>query len=221
MWGRNNAVFRWMEGLLRGAEENAANAIRNRLLTIIAAGCLYGAVMGAYGGIGPDRWRQIFYSAIKVPLLLVATFCLSAPSFFVLNTLLGLRDDFRRSLAAVAGSQAVLTVILASLAPLTILWYVSGFDYSSAILFNAFIFAVASFGGQLDLRRSYRALVARHSLHRWMQPLWLVIFAFVGIQMGWVMRPFLGDPALPTRFVRSGAMTNAYVVVARLILDKL
>ena len=24
---------------------------------------------------------------------------------------------------------------------------------------------------------------------------WLVIYVFVGIQMGWVLRPFIGDPA--------------------------
>jgi len=99
------------------------------------------------------------------------------------------------------------------------LWYASGFGYSNAILFNAFMFAVASIGGQLDLRRSYRSLIARRAAHRWMQFAWLTIFAFVGIQMGWVMRPFLGDPALPTRFFRTGAMNNAYVVIARMIFS--
>jgi len=209
-----------VDRLLRG-EEDRPGELRSRLITIALAGFFFGAVMGTYGGIGPERWRQIFYSAVKVPLLLAATFCLSVPSFFVLNTLLGLRGDFRRALAALAGAQAVLTVILASLAPLTVLWYVSGFSYSGAILFNAALFAVASAGGQLALRRSYRALAARHPAHRWTRTAWLVIYAFVGIQMGWVMRPFLGDPGLPTTFLRSEAMSNAYVVVAQMIREKL
>jgi hypothetical protein len=207
-----------MDELLRGQDERGL--LRNRLLTILVAGSFYGAVMGAYGGITPDRWMQIAYSAVKVPLLLVATFCLSVPSFFVLNTLIGLREDFGRALAALAGAQAVLTLILASLAPITIVWYVSGLGYANAILFNAFMFAVASIGGQLDLRRSYRALAQRRRGHKWMQPVWLVIYAFVGIQMGWVMRPFIGNPDLPTGFLRTGAMSNAYVVVAHMVLGK-
>ncbi len=211
----------WVDRLLRGGiAMQRAGEIRNRVMTIIIAGCSYGAVMGSYGGLGPDRWGQIIYSAVKVPLLLVATFCLSVPSFFVLNTLLGLRGDFRKSLEAVAGAQAVLTVILASLAPLTALWYVSGFNYSDAIFFNAGIFAIASVTGQMALRRSYRQLVVRNPSHRGMQMVWLVIYGFVGIQMGWVMRPFVGEAGLPTAFFRSGAMSNAYVVVARMIWQK-
>ena len=62
---------------------------------------------------------QALYSALKVPLLLLATVGLSLPSFFILNTLLGLRDDFGTRARAIAASQAGLTVILVALAPLT------------------------------------------------------------------------------------------------------
>ena len=43
---------------------------------------------------GPRVW-QVVYSAVKVPFLLFTTFLLSLPSFFVVNTLLGLRPDFQ------------------------------------------------------------------------------------------------------------------------------
>ena len=54
----------------------------------------YGGVMGTYGGFGGPRMWQVVYSAVKVPFLLFTTFVLSLPSFFVINTLLGLRADF-------------------------------------------------------------------------------------------------------------------------------
>jgi hypothetical protein len=38
-----------------------------------------------------------------------------------------------------------------------------------------------------------------------------LIYAFVGIQMGWVLRPFIGQPGVPTTFFRPGAWGNAYV----------
>jgi hypothetical protein len=51
--------------------------------------------------------------------------------------------------------------------------------------------------------------------------LWLIIYMFVGIQMGWVLRPFVGSPISPTVFFREGAFSNAYEQVARLILEVL
>jgi len=180
---------------------------------LLACGLAYGAVMGSFGG----RGMQAIYSAAKVPLLLLATVVLSLPSFFVLNTLLGLRDDFARALRAVMASQAGLTVILVGFAPLTAFWYASTTDYHAAILFNGAMFGAASAGAQVLLRRAYRPLVARHPRHRWLLRAWLVLYAFVGIQMGWVLRPFIGDPANPVQFFREGAWDNAYVIVARMI----
>ncbi len=184
---------------------------------LLACGLVYGAVMGAYGG----RPAQSVFSAIKVPILLLATMGLSLPSFFILNTLLGLRDDFTRVLRAVIASQAGLTVILVALAPLTAFWYASTTHYQAAILFNAAMFAVASAGAQVLLRRAYRPLVARHPRHRWMLRAWLVLYAFVGIQMGWILRPFIGDPSGPVAFFRRGAWDNAYVIVARMIWEQI
>jgi hypothetical protein len=50
---------------------------------------------------------------------------------------------------------------------------------------------------------------------------WLVIYAFVGIQMGWVLRPFVGVPGRPVTFFREGAWGNAYEEVARTALRAL
>lgn len=36
--------------------------------------------------------------------------------------------------------------------------------------------------------------------------------------MGWILRPFVGSPDIPVSFFRAEAFSNAYVVVARLIL---
>jgi hypothetical protein len=96
---------------------------------------------------------------------------------------------------------------------------VSGNAYQSAILFNGLMFGVASFSAQWMLRRSYLPLVRANPRHRWMLRTWLVIYVFVGIQMGWVLRPFIGDPGAPTQFFRDGAWTNAYEVVIQMIWD--
>jgi hypothetical protein len=196
-------------------------AVVELVLLVVVFGLAYGAVMGTYAGPKGPRVTQMVFSATKVPLLLLLTFLISLPSFFVLNTLLGVRDDFGAAVRALVATQAALTIILASLAPLTALWYLSVGGYRHAILFNALMFAIASVAAQFLLRRLYRPLVERNAKHRLLLRLWLIVFAFVGIQMGWVLRPFIGNPAIPTRFFREGAWGNAYVEVANMIREVL
>jgi hypothetical protein len=188
---------------------------------VLICGLVYGAAMGCFGGVDGDRGWQVVFSAIKVPLLLTATLALSLPSFFVLNTLMGVRPDFAESLRAIIASQAGLALILVALGPLTLFWYASSVNYQAAILFNALMFAVASLGAQLLLRQSYRPLIARHPRHRVLLRVWVVIYAFVGIQLGWTLRPFIGATDQPVLFFRGGEWENAYVVVARMVRNLL
>lgn len=218
------AVFllRRADDVLRGRMVNTEKATSSHSLAHLAAIILtcsvaYGAVMGSFGGVGGDRVWQVLYSALKVPLLLVVTFLLSLPSFFVLNTFLRLRSDFPRALRAHVTAQAGLAILLVALAPLTLVWYASSADYQAAILFNALMFAVASGGAQFLLRRGYRPLVARRPTHRSLLRLWLFLYAFIGIQMGWLLRPFVGAPDKPVQFFREGAWDNAYVIVLRMM----
>jgi hypothetical protein len=215
-------VLTGADELLRGRSPAASGAPSWRSLAglsgfVLGCGLAYGAVMGSFGGLLGDRGWQVVYSAVKVPLLLLATLALSLPSFFVLNTLLGLRADFAQAVRALAASQAALTIILVSLSPFTLFFYASSTDYQAAILFNAAMFAVASVGAQFLLRREYRTLVARDPRHRWMLRGWLLVYAFVGIQMGWLLRPFLGALNQPVQFFRADTWDNAYVIVARMI----
>ena len=99
-----------VDDVLRGSTALEAQAIRRALprslFLIVGFGLFYGAVMGCYGGFTGARLRQPLYSGLKVPLLLLVTFCLSLPSFYVLNLLLGVGGDFAESLRALIASQA-------------------------------------------------------------------------------------------------------------------
>jgi hypothetical protein len=196
-----------------GAKPRARDAV----LLIIFAGALYGGVMGSFGGIGMARWPQILFSAIKVPLLQGVSFVLTLPAFFMLSTLMGLRNEFREVIRAVATAQAGQSITLVSLAPFVALWYASSTDYSWAILFNGGMFAIATIAGQVLLRRYCRGLIDRNSRHQTLMRCWTIVYAFVAIQMAWVLRPFVGGPAEATTFFRQGAWGNAYVVIWDLI----
>ena len=209
------------DDILRGRawERSFAQPARTVALLVamvIVFGCLYGALMGTFAGVLGDRMLQVIYSAIKVPLLLIVTFLISLPSFFVLNTLLGVRGDFPYVLRSLLTTQAGLTVILASLSPFTLLWYASVANYDAAILFNALMFAVASVTAQVLLYRYYRPLIARRPVHARLFRIWLLLYAFVGVQMAWTLRPFIGNPTGAVQFFRAGAWGNAYVELVKI-----
>lgn len=207
--------------ILRGeseSREGLANLSLPMLLCLIfLCGALYGAAMGSYNAIGSPRLLQSVYSALKVPLLIVATFCLSLPSFFIFNTVFGLREDFRLALRVLLSSQAGQMAILASLTPYVLLWNASSSVHVVTILFNGLMFGISTFGGQLILRRAYRTLIAQDPRHRILLRIWVVTYSFVGIQLGWTLRPFVGDPHAPTAFLRADSLTNAYVALFEII----
>ncbi len=195
---------------------------------VVFCGLVYGTVMGSHAWVVGKRslneqGLQMFYSAIKVPLLLGVTTSVALPSFFVFNTILGLRDDFGVVMRSILSVQAGLTIILASLAPITLFFYVSSpatqAAYQSAILFNAMMFGTASVSAQLLLRVYYRPLIVKNPLHRRMLWVWIGLYAFVGIQCGWILRPFIGDHQLETAFFRKDKFGNAYVKVWEMVCD--
>lgn len=201
----------------RPPDERFTPGLRELIPLILLFGMAYGAVMGTFSATSLDRLPQILYAAIKVPILLLVTFAISVPSFFVINTLIGLRRDFAEAIRALIMAQAGLTIVLSSLAPFTALWYASTGDYNPSVIFNALMFALASLTAQFILRRLYLPLIQRDVRHRLMLRLWLIIYIFVGIQMAWILRPFVGSPLSETRFFREGAFSNAYLAVAKLI----
>lgn len=193
------------------------SALRDLVLYVCLFGMTYGASMGTFGGLTGDRPLQVFYSAIKAPILLLGTFLISLPSFAVVNTLFGLRRDLGEAIRAVLATQAGLAAVLASLAPFTLLWYVSKVEYQQAVVFNGVMYALASLGGQRLLRGYYGPLIARNPRHKILLRVWLVVYVFVGIQMGWILRPFIGSPNSPVQFFREDTWGNAYVIVTRLL----
>jgi hypothetical protein len=193
--------------------------VRTQLLIIALFGAAYGAVMGSYGGLAGDGWKQAVVSAVKVPFLFSVTFALCLPSFFVLNALAGLAQDFRRVLNALLAFQAIAALVLSAVAPITFLFNVSTDFYHFMILWNGVAFGVASLTGHATMRRLYRPLIAGNPRHRQLYRVWMFLYIFVGIEMGWVLRPFIGDPNLPVQFFRRGAWGNAYGEVIRILLS--
>lgn len=186
---------------------------------LLLFGLLYGLAMGSFRGlVAESQWmRQMVYSGVKVPLLLMGTFVISLPSFYVFNSLLGLRRDFAQAVRALVAAHAGLAIVLASLAPFTLFWYSSSANYGEALLFNGLMFAIASLSAQWLVRGYYRPLIAGNRRHRLVLWCWLAVYSLVAIQLAWLLRPFIGSPEFDVRFLRPDPWDNAYEFVARLV----
>lgn len=176
----------------------------------------YGAVMASYDGFAGDRWLMVLYGALKVPLLFGATLALAVPAFYTLNLLTGLGSDFPQVRRALLDYQLSVSLQLASLAPVTVVMNLTVASYSLLQVWSAVVFGIAAWHARQSLVKRYRKLEAARPVHRRLRHLWFVLYAFVGVQMGWTLRPFLGSADLPAQFFRDD-IGNAYVRVAKLV----
>lgn len=191
-------------------------SLRWSLACIAIVSPIYGFAMGSFN-LDLSRTLYPLFSACKLPIMIFATSLLCLPGYFALSTVLGLRNDLHAALRAIVSSQAAFTLTLASLATFTLFLYANGITHRAAILVNGFMFLVATAVAQAILRKHYAPLLARSRKHAFMLCYWLVAYVFVGVQMGWMLRPFIGTPGIPPTFFRAEPFSNAYIVVLRLI----
>lgn len=208
------AVDRFLRGEGEFAVEGRELPWRSLLVLLVTGSAVYGAAMGSTG-VSP---LQSVYSGIKVPLLLVCTSLVCLPSFYVVNAVLGLREDFALACRGIVAAQSAQGVALGSLAPLILVVYLSDPPMESWAFWNGALFALATVAGYVVLRRHYAPLVARDRRHRLALMAWLPLYVFVAIQLAWVLRPFLGTPGYPVAFLRDEPWSNAYVVLIELLL---
>lgn len=192
-------------------------ALSTVLWCIVCASPIYGLAMGSYQLSG-ERAMYAIYAAIKLPLMITVTTALCLPGFFALTSVLGLRSDLRASMRAILCGQAAFATTLASLAPVTLLAYVSGVSTRGALIVSGIAFIAATLVAQSVMWARYRPLIARAPQHLAMLAYWLGAYVFVGIQMGWMLRPFVGTPGIAPSFLRPEPFSNAYLIVWRLVV---
>ncbi|MDA0578117.1 MAG: hypothetical protein O3B24_08460 [Verrucomicrobia bacterium] len=181
---------------------------------------IYGATIGL--------WRapqQAVFTAIKFPLLIALTTTANALLNGILAQGLGLRIGFRQSFLAITASFAIASLILASLSPVTLFLLANTpplgtgsvhLSHSFMLLAHVALIALAGTIGNLALYRLLLAQAADRATARRVLLAWLIGNVFLGCQLSWIMRPFIGAPQLPVEFFRAEAFQgNFYESVFR------
>jgi hypothetical protein len=211
------ALVRAEPSLLRGWTERGGRWLVSLCVgTIVAGAGLYGAAMGS--------WRdplQAGYVAVKFPLIVLLTAAGNALLNAMLAPLLGLNISLRQSFLAVLISFAIAAAILGSFSPLIafLIWNAPPLNeavrsYSSAhsliLLSNVIAIAFAGVTANLRLEGLLRELSGNTSVARRVLLAWLAVNLFLGSQLSWICRPFIGSPNLPVEFLRPNAFDGSF-----------
>jgi hypothetical protein len=171
-------------------KKQSKELIINQILIICAFTFLYGVVMGSY-----HSFIQSIVAGIKVTFLFITTLIICFPSFFVIQQILGSKMTLRQMIIIVLSGFVLTSAIALSFAPIIILFQITGGNYHFLQLLHVAIFL---FSGVFGMRLMIEALrFACEKKDTYPQigvmifRIWIIILAFVGIQLSWNLRPFL------------------------------
>jgi hypothetical protein len=179
-------------------------------VVVLGAGA-YGAAMG--------WWRdpqQALYVAIKFPLIILLTTLGNALINGMLAPLLGLNIPFRQSFLAIVMSFTIAAAILGAFSPLMafLVWNAPPMSsqslampvYNVIKLSHVAVIAFAGIGGNARLWQLLRHLGGSRAVAFRVLFAWLAGNLFLGSQLSWMLRPFIGSPDLPVEFFRATAL---------------
>lgn len=222
-------------------QEQLAQMIPGFLTITLLAMMIVSGILGTYS----SGWQVVFV-AVKLPLLLLLTLAVCHASFWSWG--LYFRTKLQSSQVAALTLAAVSTTSLLLLGASPILWLAIGegttaltklslkqqeLHYHRAILALVLTFGLAGFAGLRVLYKGLMAMLSNTAKQvaqgvrggvmgaRMMAGVWLGLYSIVGLQMSWLLRPYLFHPwanGRPLTFVR-GMDGNVFEAVFKTMLN--
>ncbi|MGB3298428.1 MAG: hypothetical protein WBA76_09175 [Phormidesmis sp.] len=178
---------------------------------------VYGAIIGSYGG-----GLQIISSAIKLPALYLITLIICIPTLYFFDILFGSKLDFKQYVTMALTSVSVISVLLFSFAPVVLFFLISVKGYNFFLLLNVLIMAITGGVGVRLFYKGMRDMVGgpeaiEQNLRRRLLQGWVLLYALVGSQLGWTLRPFFGAEGQKFQIFRPEIDGNFYAKVLEAI----
>jgi hypothetical protein len=202
-------VFASVEWLLRDrasyfAEIRERKALGIKLRDMVISTALLFALYGLLMGVS-NSWQQALASAVKLPGLFLITLLVCLPTLYFFNLLFGSQMTVRQTAALILTGINVAAALSLAFALITLTFWITVPDYSLYLLLNVGVLALMSWWGirfliqgMHHVQQGYLGVSRKRILL-----FWALIFAFVGTQMAWAMRPFVGAPEAPFELIRA------------------
>ncbi|MEH2294707.1 actin-binding WH2 domain-containing protein [Nostoc sp.] len=172
--------------------------LQNKISSLFVTSSIFFAIYGAIIGAS-HSWAQALSGAIKLPLFYLLTLIICFPTLFFFNVLFGSRSSIQQHFVVLLTSVSVISVLLFSLAPVTLFFLITTPDsYQFFKLLNVLIFGITGIFGVKFLYEGMQLLSQQDEVGKKTRTTilrsWLLLYAFVGMQLGWFLRPFFGAP---------------------------
>lgn len=203
-WKRVDYLLRHPDEIMESlrSDNELWNLSRIFFIVSLLMAAIYGAVMGATNLLQnsnmllSDKFLMILITAIKVPILFLLTLVIIFPPIYVSNAFVGAQLSFRQMITMLLASLAIIATILASMATVAFFFALTSKSYHFIKLLHVLFFAYAGLSGASYLSKcvSSMSLVTIRQISPKVFLVWLLLYIFVGTQLAWVLRPFVGSP---------------------------
>lgn len=210
--------------LLRGEPEPIQDWIERWSVRRVAFHVLVICVGAGLFGVAVGWWRaplQALYTGVKLPLIILLTTLGNALLNGMLAPLLGLNLRVRQVSLAILMSFAIAAAILGAFSPLMFFleWNAPPMSatagervaaHSLILVTQALVIAFAGVAANLRLLQLLRRASGSTAAAAKVLFAWLAGNLFLGSQLAWILRPFIGSPALPLQFLRPDALQGNF-----------
>lgn len=174
---------------------------------------IYGAIIGSYSG-----GLQIISSAIKLPALYLITLIICLPTLYFFDILFGSKLGFKQYVTMALTAVSVISVLLFSFAPVVLFFLISVKGYDFFLLLNVLIMGITGGVGVRLFYKGMRDMVSgseaiEQNLRQRLLKGWVILYALVGSQLGWTLRPFFGSEGELFQIFRPEINGNFYAKV--------
>ncbi len=198
-------------------EQGAFKKILNYLLTLILFSFIYGLVMGCYNGL-----LQALSSGIKFPILFTLIIIICFPAFFVIQSILGSKLSLAQMLSVILSGFVLTTSIMISFAPIVVFFLITGGNYGFIKLQHVGIIILSGIFGMHTIIEALKFSCEKKNVYPktgvQVFKFWIIILAFVGAQLSWSLRPFIGSKDLSFQIFREQE-GNFYQAVLQSVAD--
>lgn len=182
-------------------DEGATTRILSQCLLMLLFSFLYGVVMGSYLSL-----EQAITAGVKVAVLFSLAIIICFPAFFIIQFILGSKLKLHQMISIILSGFVLTTSIMVSFAPIVVIFLLTGSNYYFLQLLHISIFILSGIFGMKTVVDALKYSCEKKAVYPQIGVVvfrfWVVILAFVAIQLAWNLRPFLGDRGQPYELFR-------------------
>jgi hypothetical protein len=131
--------------------------------------------------------------------------------------LLGSKMKLQQLAIILLGGFVMLTIILVAFSPIVLFFQLSHSPYAFLQLLHFFVFVFAGIWSMRSVMEALKMACEKKNIYPKIGltifKVWIFILAFVGIQLSWTLRPFIGSKDMRFEIVRQDTQTNIYAIL--------